>query len=1353
MQPKFTLNTMRKVLTGIMTLFMILFLSTQVSFAQKTEAMRQQMTQQTMRDADINPPPPNTNPPAPVFIPKQNTSSASQRVFAPSTICTPPVGTLGYTGQNSRGFVNSMISFVLVNTNGFTMKVTDLTAYFDPGVIGGNPTGSSMTLWYSTTSLSGDPGPLTGPTWTVGATATLGAIGGAGVYPVFTGMNIQIPAGQTWRFAMQSTSGITYSGGNSAPTVNNFTGGGVILGVGDYQIGGLNVGYAGDAPAGTRFNPRFFMGCVTVDQAVCIPTASTVPVISSVPSNTCAGSPITLSIIGGSLNGAANWVWYSGASCGVGAPVGTGTSITVSPGVTTTYSVRGEGGCAPAPGPCASQTVTVTPCTCLTPDAATICAGTIQKLSVTPTGATTLTFGPAGPISIPSAGNSTPYPSAINVAALPAAGVYVQSVAINGFAHTWPEDVDIVLRSPSGKSVILLSDVGGGPTAGAPVNLVINDAGPAMPPAGLVSGTYKPTNLPGVFGVEPDNWPAPGPGSPPAPNSALADFGSSANPNGNWELFVLDDTGGDLGSIANWSITFRIVPTASWTSASPGTMFTNPQATIPYVLGAQADAIYVNPTVTTTYTANFTSGPCAPSQSVTVTVLPNPNITINPNGGCAPVTLTASGGNPATYVWSPSAGLNTTTGATVVATPSSNQTYTVLGYGANGCKNTASVNVGGISTASVITAAPPQAIILSEGFDVAAFPAGWSQNNLSSPLGTGAFSDWFQGVPSGIGAAQSGADFRGCAFLSGAGVSTISNWMISPVITTQPGDILTFWTFAAPPGFPDRLQVRWSNNGASTNVGASATSVGDFTNSWVDINPTYTLAGYPSSWTKYTVNITGVAPFVAGTGRLAFRYFVENGGPAGANSNYIGVDNVLIARPLPGWCPNTVSTISVNITGGVAPFTLVYTNGTTQTIYPGYTSNTPIQVSPAATTTYTVVSVTGANGCPGIGNTGSATVVVVPPPSITSQPANQTVCVGGTAVISAGVSPAVSTTTYQWQESTNGGGTYNNISNGGIYSGATTATLTLTGVTAGMNGYRYRIVVNGQCPPSPVTSTGAILTVNQPPTVTTNPVNRIVCVGSTATFTAAGTTAVGTVTYQWQVSTDGGVTWNNISGATSASYTVTATLAMTGNRYRCILTVAPCAATATTLVATLTVNPLPNVVITSADLAITPGQTTTINGTSTPPAVAGGWSWTLNGNVVPPPPAAPSNTPSITVGIDGLGTYQARATDANGCSNLSNTLVIGAEASDRLWIYPNPNNGNFQIRLYYDGEQAERRQVRIYNALGQLVAQKEFDLVTGSPSYLMMEFKLPRLAAGTYVAKVTSKHSGKIVSGLFIIAQ
>ncbi len=84
--------------------------------------------------------------------------------------------------------------------------------------------------------------------------------------------------------------------------------------------------------------------------------------------------------------------------------------------------------------------------------------------------------------------------------------------------------------------------------------------------------------------------------------------------------------------------------------------------------------------------------------------------------------------------------------------------------------------------------------------------------------------------------------------------------------------------------------MRLSRNGASTDVGTSATSVGDFTALLLDINPTYTTTGYPTQWKKYTVTISG-GPAIS-SGRFAFRYFVVNGGPDGVNSSGIGIDAV-----------------------------------------------------------------------------------------------------------------------------------------------------------------------------------------------------------------------------------------------------------------------------------------------------------------------------------------------------------------------------------------------------------------------------------------------------------------------------
>lgn len=82
--------------------------------------------------------------------------------------------------------------------------------------------------------------------------------------------------------------------------------------------------------------------------------AATLPVLSSSATNVCNNNPVTLSITGGSLNSSTAWNWYTD-SCG-GNNIGSGASITVTQSSTTTYYVRGEGGCS-ANGNCASITV------------------------------------------------------------------------------------------------------------------------------------------------------------------------------------------------------------------------------------------------------------------------------------------------------------------------------------------------------------------------------------------------------------------------------------------------------------------------------------------------------------------------------------------------------------------------------------------------------------------------------------------------------------------------------------------------------------------------------------------------------------------------------------------------------------------------------------------------------------------------------------------------------------------------------------------------------------------------------------------------------------------------------------
>lgn len=100
------------------------------------------------------------------------------------------------------------------------------------------------------------------------------------------------------------------------------------------------------------------------------------------------------------------------------------------------------------------------------------------------------------------------------------------------------------------------------------------------------------------------------------------------------------------------------------------------------------------------------------------------------------------------------------------------------------------------------------------------------------------------------------------------------------------------------------------------------------------------------------------------------------------------------------------------------------------------------------------------------------------PPLITTNPENDSVAVNDPAnftIVAAVEFPATDTISYQWQESTDAGINFTDITDGGDYSGATTATLTVTPSSADMDQYQYRCVATAGS--GSTESTAAILTV------------------------------------------------------------------------------------------------------------------------------------------------------------------------------------------------------------------------------------------------------------------------------------
>lgn len=185
---------------------------------------------------------------------------------------------------------------------------------------------------------------------------------------------------------------------------------------------------------------------------------------------------------------------------------------------------------------------------------------------------------------------------------------------------------------------------------------------------------------------------------------------------------------------------------------------------------------------------------------------------------------------------------------------------------------------------------------LAEGFDnIGTLGAsGWVLKNNSNPVGS---TGWFQGEPAAFSAQSGPADsYIAANFNNSASDGTISNWLITPVLTLSNGGMFSFFTRTVDEvAFPDRLELRLSTAGTSSDVGTTETSEGNFTKLLLSVNPDLKIDGYPSAWTEYSVTLSGLqAPT---DGRFAFRYFVSD---LSRNADYIGIDNVsYTARAVP----------------------------------------------------------------------------------------------------------------------------------------------------------------------------------------------------------------------------------------------------------------------------------------------------------------------------------------------------------------------------------------------------------------------------------------------------------------------
>jgi hypothetical protein len=320
-------------------------------------------------------------------------------------------------------------------------------------------------------------------------------------------------------------------------------------------------------------------------------------------------------------------------------------------------------------------------------------------------------------------------------------------------------------------------------------------------------------------------------------------------------------------------------------------------------------------------------------------------------------------------------------------------------------------------------------------------------------------------------------------------------------------------------------------------------------------------------------------------------------------------------------------------------------------------------------------------------------------PTITGNPPNRTICAGNNTTFSASATGA---TSYQWQVDQTGGGTYTNLSNATFYSGVTTNTLTITGATAAMNGYRYRAAAINGVASCFTNSNHGTLTVSS--IATSGSQTNIACYGgASGNATVFHSGGISPYTYSWSPA---GGTGSTASGLSAGTYTVTVTDAISCQATRAFTITQPSAAVGGS-------NIITNVYCfggTNGSIDLTPSG-------GTP-----GYTYNWGGGIV-------------TQDRTGLaaGNYSVTITDANGCTGTVNASITHPSAVSGSNVITNVacfGGTNGTINLTPSGGTPGYT----YNWGGGITTQDRISLAAGSYSVIITD---ANACTGTVNATIT----------------
>ncbi len=794
----------------------------------------------------------------------------------------------------------------------------------------------------------------------------------------------------------------------------------------------------------------------------------------------------------------------------------------------------------------------------------------------------TMTSPPSG--GTPAA--ASPYPSAVTVSGMtgPVSDV---DVRISGFTHSVANDVDILLVGPTGQSLVLLSDPGGRTTLVSANNATVtfdDGAATGVPQSGVITGTvrYRPTDTDAGEGTA-DSFPAPAPA--PGANTTLADAFTGTTANGVWNLFVVDDTDGDNGSISGgWSLTVTTAATAAPTTTAVASS-QNPSTTggaVTFTATVTSAGSPVNAgSVTfsdgsTTLAADVAVNASGRASFTTSTLAEGSHVIVARYNG-TPTLLSSSGSltqvvdNATT---TPDGDTWCNTGNITVPTSGAGTPYpshiTVGGAGPEVSRLT--VDLDDVSHAvpvdlEVLLVGPTgRTLVLMS--DVGGTSPGTADLTFDDraagpvaaggPLTSGTYrpSDDDSGAPDAPPPAPAPAPSGATTLATFDGTNPNGTWslFVYDDATADAGS-LSGWCLNVSTAAPTATTVQSSANPSTVGQPVTFTATVTSGGSPVTAGTVDFTEGGAALATAVPVNGSGRATFSTSTLAVGSHPVTASYAGTLAFQPSQGTLTQVVQRATSGTTltssanPSTVGqpvTFTATVTSGGGPVTA----GTVDFTEGGTTLAAGVALDASGRATFTTDALAAGSHPVTAAYNGSAAVapsqdtltqVVQAAPVVSTDPVDVVVAAGADATFTAAASgsPAPSV---QWQVDTGSG--FADLP------GATSTTLHLSAVTVAMDGNRYRAVFTN--PAGSATTAAATLTVTAGPVVTTDPVDAVVPLGASATFTAAAS-GNPPPSVQWQVDTGGG--FADVPGATSTTLHLSAvTLAMDGNRYRAVFT-------------------------------------------------------------------------------------------------------------------------------------------------------------------------------------------------------